>query len=361
MAEAAPLLPNTPLDPATQEELRDALLHAFPAQPAIASLLRYKWGFDLSDEMDPGRGKKYVYADVVTFADGEGRGRDLLALALSAKPGNPKLQSLSARLLPNVASATAKYAAPAGTDVAAPASLEALVARESHLFEWGAYVARMGAIGPRLCRITVGDAKGTGFLVGPSLVLTNYHVVESVVAEESRWPEVVCLFDFWRKPGDLAEPPGTPVTLAATGGIVTSKPYSQSDVTGTGDPAEAELDYALLRLSQPMGDQRGFFPLSPRPTIVAEQEPVLIPQHAAGDPLRGAYGRIVALPASGLRYRYNVTTDHGSSGAPLFTAELDPIGLHHAADPAYAPAYNQAIPLWRIARSLADAAIDLAD
>ena len=68
-----------------------------------------------------------------------------------------------------------------------------------------------------------------------------------------------------------------------------------------------------------------------------------------------AMGIVVEFPATGLRYRYNTTTGPGASGAPVFSADVDLIGLHHAADPDRAPEYNQAVPTWRVARALVDA------
>lgn len=362
MATIATMLPNAPLEPATQEQLRDALMHAFPNQPELDDLLHYKWGFELGDELDPNRGRKYVYGDLVTFVEGEGKSRDLLALALSAKPNNPKLRMLGGQLLPDMPAATARYATQAAAvpAVRLPTTLEAVVTERSRLFDFGAFLERVTAIGPRLCRVAAGSAKGTGFLIGPCHVLTNYHVVEPVLDDPAKWPDVTCLFDYWRQPGSATEPPGTPVKLAADKGVVISSPYSDSDLSGTGAPGDDQLDFALLRLSECVGAQRGFFALPTKPTILAQHDVVMIPQHVLGQPLEVAYGAIVELPGSGLRYRYDVTTDNGSSGAPVFTADLDPIGLHHAADPDDGPSYNQGVPLWRVARALAQANIDLA-
>jgi len=42
----------------------------------------------------------------------------------------------------------------------------------------------------------------------------------------------------------------------------------------------------------------------------------------------------------------------GPALAPA-AADLDIVGLHHAAEPKHNPAYNQAVPLWLVARDLA--------
>ena len=107
-----------------------------------------------------------------------------------------------------------------------------------------------------------------------------------------------------------------------------------------------ELDTALPELV------RGWFDLPDKAPIIARGDAAMIPQHPAGRPLEVAYGRVLEFPGGGRRYRYDVTTEGGSSGSPVFDTDLTLFGLHHAADPTGAPDYNQAVPLWRVARDL---------
>src|SRR5262249_39480733 len=81
----------------------------------------------------------------------------------------------------------------------------------------------------QVCRIELeGSALGTGFLVGPDVVLTNWHVIE--IAKKAGNVETLgCRFDYVRLPGDTVDP-GQLVMLAPAADIDTS-PYSQAEKT----------------------------------------------------------------------------------------------------------------------------------
>jgi hypothetical protein len=140
------------------------------------------------------------------------------------------------------------------------------------------------------------------------------------------------------------------VRIGLAGPAKALSPYSDSDLSGTGDPQDDQLDYALLPLAERPGDARGWYALDPLPRLLALNDFLFVCQHAGGQMLQLAMGTITDFPGKALRIRYDVTTEPGSSGSPCFSAELDPVGLHHAADPAATPTYNQAVPLWLIAR-----------
>ena len=64
-----------------------------------------------------------------------------------------------------------------------------------------------------------------------------------------------------------------------------------------------------------------------------------------GKPYVIVSGTVTGFNAAGTRLRYNANSRDGSSGAPCLNADLRLVGLHHAHDPAYPPAWNQAIPV----------------
>jgi hypothetical protein len=184
-------------------------------------------------------------------------------------------------------------------------------------------------------------------------------VVEEVVANMALAENVVCRFDF------RSAAAGKSYKLGGDG-VLAKSPYSQSDLTGNGDPGPDELDYAILRLAEQVGPgrdskTRGWFkPALDRP-VVALRDFVVIPQHAEGRALAIAWGSVVGFPAGGNRVRYDTTTLAGSSGSPCFTADLDMVGVHHAAEAKHNPTYNQAVPLWLIAQDLETKGVKLAD
>jgi hypothetical protein len=222
-------------------------------------------------------------------------------------------------------------------------------------------MSRMRNIGDRICLVETPFKKGTGFLVASDRVITNYHVVEEVIVDPSLAQKVICSFDY-RQTDPGAAPAKIKQFELRTNGVLAISPYDKSDLTGLGEPDPDKLDYAVLQLAEEVGnlpgctdEARGWFNLVPdiavRP-VIAVGDFLFIPQHASGKPLEIAWGNVVSFPGIGNRVRYDVTTASGSSGSPCFTIDLDVIGLHHAVDPASNPRYNQAIPLWVIAKDL---------
>jgi hypothetical protein len=356
------LKPLPKLGNETLEEITDAIVSGYDIDD-LSHVLRFKWGFVLANYVDVHRGFYFVVADLVALTERKGKARELLALAYSHASGNENLQHMAAKCGLSPQETDQKYR----TDAPAPkpASLEAMVNSRSRLVDYARFAERLQGLGDRLCLVQTPVKKGTGFLVAPDCVLTNFHVVEEAIRNVALSDKVVCRFDFRSGDGVEGSVAPKPYELAAKD-IPASSPYSQSDLTGKGDPASDELDYALLRLGEQAGPgpsktPRGWFKLSADAPVVTLRDFVVIPQHAEGHALKIAWGSIVAFPAAGNRVRYDTTTFGGSSGSPCFTADLDIVGLHHAAEAKHNPSYNQAVPLWLIARDLAAKGIKLAD
>ena len=331
------------------EAIRDAY-----RRPELNSVVRYGMGIRLDDYFDTKQGFKFVVDELVDWAASEGKFLDLLALAFHEKPGNPALAREAQRLGISAPRHLRRFDH-AAEPPEAPDSLEALVERKSRLTTVREFQERFAALTARVCRIDTGFRRGTGFLVGPDLALTNYHVMQEVIAQsEAARQHVQFRFD------DIAD--GNSQSQACCGLAETwrlaSSPYSASDLTGEGEPGPGELDYVLLRLDARIGEaappggerERGWFRLQPKSgPIMARHDVTLVVQHPRSRPMEAAWGIIVDFAGSGRRVRYNVTTDEGSSGSPCLTADLVPFALHHAADPAQHPRYNQGIPLALIA------------
>jgi V8-like Glu-specific endopeptidase len=322
----------------------------------LEQLLRYNWGLKLADEFNVNTGLKNVVSQLIEYAEADGRTAELLGLAYSGKPGNPKLQAAANKYLAEPQAAIIKYGADAPPPL--PGNLEALVNSQSRLFDYGEFLKRVKSLGSRLCRVELPTGGGTGWLVGATHALTNYHVAKDVIEKRLPADKMICRFDYWKNNEDDEEPKGTPVGVSA---IVASSRYSESDVTGTGTPDEGELDYALMKLAKAIGNskgrdgaKRGWFELSPEQPIITRGDVAMIPQHPEAKPLELAYGTVVDFPATNRRYRYDVTTQPGSSGSPVFTPDLGLFGLHHAAEPTNNPKFNQAVPVWRVTQDLQD-------
>lgn len=101
-----------------------------------------------------------------------------------------------------------------------------------------------------MCRIEIGrNGIGTGFLVGPSAVMTNWHVIRKLIAAND-WSKVGCRFDFLALQDDSVQD-GQRIPLGDKG-VMAFSPASGAELTSTPDtppPSTAELDYVLLHLA----------------------------------------------------------------------------------------------------------------
>jgi hypothetical protein len=170
--------------------------------------------------------------------------------ARNALPADPGLVEFGERF----ALAPAAWSVDDGTRTRLRGSgqLELKIRASHSTYDVGAWRRRLGEIEGRVCRIEFPPAvaQGTGFLVGPSAVLTNYHVVKRIIEGELSPATVRLRFDY--KVGDdgVSVSNGTPYELGDDW-LIDHAPYSErdNDVAPVDDPAPDELDYALLRVS----------------------------------------------------------------------------------------------------------------
>ena len=217
------------------------------------------------------------------------------------------------------------------------------------------WLDRAIAIYHRVCRIEHGgNGVGTGFLVGPDTVLTNWHVVKDINAE-GKLAELGCRFDYVRLASGALNP-GQLVPLLANG-CLTFSPYSAAETTAHPEvpaPTPDELDFALLRLETTAGQQqvdgtrRGWIALPATAAPLPRDAPLLVVQHPEGGPMKMAMDTqaVIGPNANGTRIKYTANTERGSSGSPCFTIEWDIVAMHHFGDPKWqTPLFNQGVPI----------------
>jgi hypothetical protein len=210
-------------------------------------------------------------------------------------------------------------------------------------------------------RVEINDRGiGTAFLVGPDAVLTNYHVMEQVLLGRTDPSAVAVRFDF-KVMSDGSRAEGTRVLLHAAQWRLDDSPYSGAEKAGKPEstaPTADELDYALVRLERPVGQQpidakaglgapkRGWIHIPEGPFAFKAKMPLLIAQHPEGAPLKLALDTdgVIGENANATRVRYETNTEPGSSGSPCFDLNWVLIALHHYGDPAFGhPKYNQGV------------------
>lgn len=298
----------------------------------------------------PGLGKSFTsrLQDLINEAQMNDWLPDLVAAARERRPRNRILAEIADDL--GLTSAGSRLDNPTGRP------LEALINEQARFIDPSAFRHRLPELEGQVCWIESSGGGGTGFLVGPDLVLTNQHVVAGL----GRPQDVRCLFDY-RRPLDgstLGKKQATRISLAS-GWLVASWPPSRHDVwPDLGEPAAAEIDCAIIRLAEEIGhlpiggasadpdaEPRKWIDVTAVPAPVTVGNQVFLLQHPEGEPVQLSIGTVAGLNPSGTRLRYDANSKPGSSGSPCFDADLRLVGLHHARDPVYPPGWNQAIPL----------------
>ncbi|MBA1139447.1 trypsin-like serine peptidase [Mesorhizobium neociceri] len=224
------------------------------------------------------------------------------------------------------------------------------------------WVERLLEIERRVCRIEyAGTAAGSGVLVGPDAVLTNWHVYEAVKAA-GYLADLACRFDYTRLPDNSLQ---AGQLVAAHPDPIDCSHYSAAETTDTPEnplPTAQELDYALLRLKSAAGEQmlngekRGWIVLPAAAQPLPSDAPILIVQHPEGSPMKLALDTqaVIGRNGNGTRLRYRTNTDPGSSGSPCFNMDWDIVALHHYGDPKWAnPLFNQGVPIELIRQLIA--------
>jgi hypothetical protein len=235
--------------------------------------------------------------------------------------------------------------------------------------------AQLGALEAQVCRLEVHTSVGsrplgTGFLVGPDLCMTSYHVVRDLHLGNIPPEDLRLRFDYkWSASGSELFP-GTLFRLAADWAAV-SAPYGAFELgldKTDEQPSASELDFSVLRVAedpgmQPLGGtgepaaaRRGWIG-PPSPARPQAGDDILVLQHILGEPMRLAFGQVTQLNSNGTRISHTVNTDKGSSGSPCFTISLQLSAIHQAGafgrEPSSAPAYNQAVPIHPIQTMMA--------
>lgn len=362
-----------------QKKLLDqALRSAFPTYGDLELLFAYELDDrNLADISAPDAMPQVVYR-VIRRSEAEGWTAKLVTAAAVRNPGNPRLQQLVAdgfldadvavrRIVDDPGDGAARDLLPqAGLLAELPRQeLQRVVNAAAGFHDVIPFATALLEQASRVCRVeVVGGAEsttGTGFLVGPDLVLTNHHVLADVVAGTTSSTGVRCRFDFHVR-ADQTIDHGNDVPLAADWRVADS-PHSVVDTEPLAAtlPSPDELDYALIRLEHDIGarpapgrDQRGWLDLFAEAVPLTPGTPLLILQHPASQPLKYALDTAGVLAVNGncTRVTYGVNTLKGSSGSPCFSLDLRLVALHHAGAPEFRVDRNEGVPIAAIAAHL---------
>jgi hypothetical protein len=358
---------NTQLTGAEIGELSGVLRGAFTPS-ALERLMEFRLEKQFADYAPINGNYQDAAFNILKSANQQGWIANLVDAARSENPGNPSVYDFAQRFeMTAVKPDQFQF-------------VQERIIRPSHKNVDPAILrARLGAIEPRVCRIEITTdqgsmAYGTGFLLGPSVLMTNYHVMEVVIAgEEGRKADstysakaenVLFRFDYKRLGAGVLNH-GTEYRMAANWRIDLSADCPPEQLA----PLD-KLDYALVRLAGTPGNdniapkdgaagsKRGW--LQPFTSFeFSKSSPLFILQHPQGSPLQLAFetDAIEGINANQTRVRYNVNTAQGSSGSPCFNQDWELVALHHSGDPNFdpphKPTYNEGIPIAPIMKLLA--------
>jgi hypothetical protein len=339
------------------EQLEAALRSAFPDWNNLERMLMFKLDKRLGDVVAKEAHRDVIFK-LIGLAQTEGWLSKLVAAAKEENPGNPDLAGIS-------------FAVTAGASVRESVQLEVLVSPDLGFLDLRHWTEALPAIERKVCAIELDGAhRGTGFLVGPDVVMTNYHVVEGAIADNTP-TGLTARFDWSWNPNTGQRDPGTVYQLADDW-LIDHSPYSQNVDKlldpGTNAPPETELDYALLRLAPEPTEvapdapsNRGWISIPRNGHVFQPDGFLMIVQHPCGDDIKMAIDQksILQVNGNGTRVRYRTNTQPGSSGSPCFNEKLELVALHHAGlrepeawpppnpcegDPI-TPLYNQGVPI----------------
>jgi hypothetical protein len=323
-----------------RKQLHKVLSQAFPSSAALNQVttlyLDVPFDFIAPDGTVPVR-----VLNLITWAEARDRIGDLIEAAREENSTNQELQALANRLL------AALSASPATPDVGvvvqkaeftttqevtdretvgkpdqpavATEVLQRITLQSLSFYNTSEWRTLMAGRERAVCRVDFPceTGMGTGFLVGPDLVMTNYHVLELFIVGARKPSEICCRFGY-QTSGE-----GQPIDMGVACPLADDWLVASSPV--------AELDYAIVRLRDagPLAAANRL-PLTPVPHTFDTGESLFLIQHPKAAPLKIASGGVVK--ADSKRVFYLANTLRGSSGSPCFTANWELVALHRSGD-----------------------------
>jgi V8-like Glu-specific endopeptidase len=223
--------------------------------------------------------------------------------------------------------------------------LEAIIGGNDLLPIW--FLNRGAELRRTVARIKVVTSKGaegygTGFLVGPGILLTNRHVLDySDIQGDSLLSIVanaVAEFDVEIVPQVIA--PGKTRLVSSTPAVFRLAPQ-----TLLLTDAWNALDYVLIALESKSIDgqhdisEYGYNRLSADMGKTVTGEPVFIIQHPNGESKKISLlnNRMMIRDEKSSYLYYEADTEPGSSGSPVFNRQWEVVALHHSVEFARDP------------------------
>lgn len=305
--------------------LTDAMVKALRKKPVVERVVRFGLNEDL-DAIVAGDTLTDIVFNLVMWVEAQERLEELVVEARRENQGNSLLRAVSKEVL--------------ATTLDVPEEgLEAIVS-SSGFSDIEPWLERMLQCSLAVCRIEINRfARGTGFLLGPDTVITNYHVMEEVVDNPRLQHEVVLRFHYKVGSDGRRLNAGVEYYLAGRDWLIARSPIRK-------------LDYALLRIDTSSVKRYGNVPWMwhmPQGHTFTAGEPLCIIQHPKGNPQKISLGSVTRIDTNQNRIYHTVNTLEGSSGSPCISGNGNIVALHQRASDTVT---NKGIPFSAILADL---------
>jgi hypothetical protein len=354
-------------------ELADVLAGAYTTEAEFNRLVQ-RLNMSLVREIGDIAGLDLKVLHIVNRFNGDYQLIELVDMARRYRPNNPQLLKWQQLLSPNRFEIEQQTKGKK-TKLESNDALEAQIRRTYGFEDPYLFYRRLTVALNAVCQITVTfgteQKRGTGFLIDPDLVLTNYHVIYHNLYGYPAPDDIQIRFDHALYIGGSRPQSGKPYELPLKDWLVDESPYSEADISiaPAADPSPEELDYIVLRVQGSPGteqfengEKRDWLKLPTRPTNFSKDMPLFILQHPELKVDESVLMKlalddqaVIGENRNGTRVHYYTETGGGASGSPCFDSRWNLVALHHSTDPIIKiarPKYNQGIPAYLIRKLL---------
>jgi endonuclease G, mitochondrial len=313
-----------------KKQLREAIQSAYPDPADLAMFVDESLNQSLACISTAGSHSAVIFDLITKWAIPKGYIDDLI-LALAKDTNNPEIQRFCGRVLRehlqlqalgDIAVRPLPDFESADWDLRISGEeLQGFIPRQLSFEADVGELQRGLELAGSVCKITFVDRSpkesGTGVLIAPGLVLTNYHVFSMEPDADLNAIAPSARFEFGYISSRFGERNRSPVLQAKEQAVVAFSPINQ-------------LDYVLVRLD--MGEDLAIEPVPLDPGVrLTPKSPLNILQHPDGDQMKVSLSNdgVVKLNASRGLVLYVNQTECGSSGSPCFDRDWNLVALHH--------------------------------
>lgn len=308
----------TRLDSSEIQEFVKVLLSCYPNTRAFEAMLQRRLDTSLRQYSSVSGGLEETIMDVVLDFNRRSKISSLVKVAVVEHPNKNEIAKLAERL--NIARPGSRQK----SGSVSPSGDTLLIDAPATYVDIESWHARRAAFESTICLFEVerdgsGTVFGTGFLVGPDIVLTCRTLVEGSNS-------VTCRFGY---------------RLDQEGNMLEGISYRVDADWRVAEGSTEEFDYVLVRISGAPGKAeikqggrtqvRGWIQLLEDFEVSIGDGTYLL-HHPNAGPLQFAFSERSIITAEGTRLTYKCATSPGSMGAPIVSSDWSVIAVHQGKD-----------------------------